>query len=181
MIRWQGRQSAPLRAQPGARRAAAGGGLRARGRRAPPSDASDSAYDSDSESDSDDSAPGCCNPRLLVAVMCVAISICVWATAIWFGAMKRPTLASATHGLHRLWNPRAADFNFHRFDVDHDGKFSAKDLAAFAPAGASEAELARYIAQADADGDGALNETEYLELLRMERAARRKEAPAGAG
>ena len=179
----QGRRpaaAAPLRAQPGARRAAAGAGLRARGTRAAPSDESDSeSFETDSESD-DDARTGCCNLRLVVALLMVAMSAGVWSVGIWYGAMQRPTLASASHNLHRLWDPRAADYNFHRFDVDHDGKFSAKALAAFAPAGTSEAELAKYIARADADADGALNESEYLELLRMERAARHthREAPA---
>ena len=85
------------------------------------------------------------------------------------------------HSAGRRWDwalwPPTAERGFAVFDHDGDGRIGEADIvhAAVVKNGErpSSQQVRRYIARADANGDGSLDEAEYLALLEMERREKR--------
>lgn len=139
-------------------------------------------WDSDDEEEEDEKSKVlccyCCSPRVIVMVFILAMTLAVWACAVYFGVIQHHTKANPRRRpvSWSLWPPKKpadAEEAFHVFDRDGDGLVGLADLE-FALKAAKgekppEEEVRKYIAQTDRDGDGMLNEDEYLELLRKER------------
>jgi hypothetical protein len=140
-----------------------------------------SAIDSSSsdEEESDDEAQqsgGFCTPHLCIAIFMMLSSGAIWAGAAYLGIVQGPSErleAIHNHSRARLWpwQTRTALNSFAAFDHDNDGFFSDRDLTHLMPK-ATAAERKKYLGLADTDGDGKLNEAEYVALVHRERAHR---------
>ena len=133
-----------------------------------------------------------CSARTLAGLVMFATSLGIGALAVHFGylhlsptprsAAYRARAAEAPHSAGRRWDwalwPPTAERGFAVFDHDGDGRIGEADIvhAAVVKNGErpSAQQVRRYIARADANGDGWLDETEYLALLEMERREKRE-------
>lgn len=114
---------------------------------------------------------------------CLVISALVgWSVAISMGILRARTYEEVVRPLRvaRQYyfskTPTSADDGFILFDRDANGLITREDIqeAVWITGGErpTDEQANRYIARADGDGDGALNETEYLFLLHEERRIR---------
>lgn len=162
--------------------------------------------DDDSDTDSDDSDDAilrrrrrrrlrqiecpdgcCCSVRGIISCCILFAAIIGWSVAVSLGILHQPTYEEVVRPIRIARQfyfsraPVSADDGFILFDQDADGLISEDDLAAaiYKTTGKqlSPEDLHKYIAQADFNGDGALNETEYLALLYEERRARGESGP----
>lgn len=132
----------------------------------------------------------CCSIKGCVAFVLLLGALVGWSVAISMGIMKEKTYEDVARPLRiarRDWlsrRPKSAEEGFALFDRDADGLVTAEDVSAVALMTTgerpTEAQLRAYIGRADTDGDGAMDETEYLALLKAERAAKAK-GEGGAG
>ena len=131
----------------------------------------------------------CCTGRGFCACCLLALAGVFWSVAISLGIMHKPTyeeVARPVRVARRFWfskTPTGADDGFMLFDRDADGLITKRDLANVASIVGGEPpppeQVERYISRADVDGDGALNETEYLSLLHEERVIRARQKEQG--
>lgn len=122
------------------------------------------------------------SPRCIVSFCTLCAGIAAWSVAISMGVLHQPSyeeLARPVRVARQYYftkTPTSADDGFILFDRDADGLITADDLQAVVSLTSGEQpttqQVSKYIARADFDGDGALNETEYLHLLHEERRAK---------
>ena len=164
-------------------------------------DGDDDGDDDDSDDDSDDGEDiscfdlvCCCwGPRCCVATCMLTMSLSVWSAAVTYGILKQPTyeqLAMPMRVARQRWlgkTPHTAEEGFTLFDRNADGKISVNDMAVVARITTGEnpthEDLVKYIAKGDLDGDGALDESEYIQLVHRERLTRPRgqRVPPGGG
>ena len=121
----------------------------------------------------------CVGPRCCVATCMLVLSLIVWNWAIAQGILRQPSYDQMVTPIRvarqRLTHkkPTGADDGFILFDRNADGLIDKDDMAIVARLTTgehpSEEQLRAYIAKGDLNGDGALDEPEYHELLRRER------------
>lgn len=150
------------------------------------SDDDEGGDESDEEGGGDLCDEFCCcwGPRCCIASCMLIMTLMGWSTAITYGILQQPTYEQVVrpvrvarqHYLSKYYYgaPKTADDGFILFDRDADGFVSVRDMkaVAFITTGErpTEEQLKAYIARGDADGDGQLDEVEYLALLHSERA-----------
>lgn len=161
---------------------------------------SDASSDDGDDSDDDDDDENvtcfdvfcCCwGPRCCVSACMLMLTLMGWSAAITYGIMKQPTyegLVTPIRVAKQRWltkTPKNAEEGFTLFDRNADGRISVQDMAAVARITTGEdpthEQLAAYIAKGDTDGDGTLDEAEYLQLLYRERAEKKAEKAAKGG
>jgi hypothetical protein len=157
-------------------------------------DGSDAASSDDDDGSDDDDLDDvtcfevfcCCwGPRCCVGSCMFIMTLMGWSAAITYGILKQPTYESVVTPIRvarQRWftkTPTTAEDGFTLFDRNADGRITVQDMAAVARITTGEypthEQLAAYIAKGDMDGDGALDEQEYLQLLHRERAEKASE------
>ena len=124
----------------------------------------------------------CCSLRGMFMCCLIASALVGWSVAISMGILRQPTYEEVVRPLRvaRQYyfskTPTSADDGFILFDRDADGLITQEDIqeVVWITSGErpTQEQVTRYIARADGNGDGALNETEYLTLLHEERRIR---------
>jgi len=156
-----------------------------------PDDMESDSDSSSEEEEEDERYPKCCcgcrcTPHVALIVCMSFISVGIYGFAVWYGFRKMPTLEQLLHPSTWVeWPPylKSTEENFAVFDRDKDGFISTDDIAEMATikdgVRPSDKQLKAYIGKADMDGDGRLNQAEYVELVRLEREEKKaKEAEA---
>ena len=164
--------------------------LQAREGRRQRTDVSDSASGTDDSDDEDDGSGGdditcmeimtCCwGPRCCVSMCMLLITLVGWSAAITYGIVKQPSYDQIVTPMRvarqRYFNkmPENAEEGFILFDRNADGLIGVDDLIKVAKVTTGEtvpiSELHAYIAKGDVDGDGFLDEAEYLAMLQQQR------------
>lgn len=159
-------------------------------------DSNASSGDDDSDDEDDDLScfdVFCCcwGPRCCVSSCMLIVTLMGWSAAITYGILKQPTYESVVTPIRvakQRWltrTPKNAEEGFTLFDRNADGRISVQDMAIVARMTTGEdpthEQLAAYIAKGDTDGDGTLDEEEYLQLLYRERAEKAAEKAAKEG
>lgn len=144
------------------------------------SDSDEWETDSDEEEDVKDKVLCCycCTPHVMVMLFILGLTAAGWSAAVYYGIIK-PQSSHKRKPItwESVWptKPSRAEDAFSLFDRDGDGFLGLTDIEWAAqrtsPKGEkpSPDQLRKYISQADDDGDGLLNENEYLNLLYKER------------
>ena len=155
-------------------------------------DDDDDDDDDSSDGDSDDSDGDdiscfdiicCCwGPRCCVAVCMLTMSFGTWSAAITYGILRQPSyeqIVTPIRMARQRWlgkTPHTTEEGFSLFDRNADGRISVADMAIVARITTGEnpthEDLVKYIAKGDLDGDGELDEQEYVQLVHRERASR---------
>ena len=107
-----------------------------------------------------------------------------WSAAVTYGILKQPSyeeLVTPWRVARQRWThktPTGADDGFILFDRNADGHIGIDDVAKVAKLTTGEdlphEELLKYIRRGDLDGDGFLDEAEYLQMLQREREQKAK-------
>ena len=107
-------------------------------------------------------------------------SLMLWSAAITYGILRQPSyedIVTPIRVARQRWlskTPHSAEEGFILFDRNADGKIGVDDMAVVARITTGEDPtremLQAYIARGDLDGDGALDEDEYMQMLHRERA-----------
>ena len=152
-------------------------------------DDDDDDYDDDDDGDASLFSILCCwcvGPRCMVAACMLATTMALWNAAHRYGIVHQPSyeqLVTPIRVARQRWThktPTGADDGFILFDRNADGLIDAADMRIVAKLTTgehpTEEQLRAYIAKGDANGDGALDELEYLGLLAAERAEKRAKA-----
>jgi hypothetical protein len=131
----------------------------------------------------------CCGPRCIISVCMLMVALVTWSFAVSSGMLRQPSYKQMVTPIRvarqRLMHgkPTSADDGFVLFDRDADGKIDVEDMAMVAQITTGEVptddQLRAYIAKGDTDGDGALDEKEYLDLLHRERAEKKSSNAGG--
>ena len=152
---------------------------------------SDDDEDEEDSGDEDESLVSalccwCVGPRCCVSACMLSLAFVIYSSAVAHGVLKQHTYEQLITPIRRARQrmthktPTGADDGFILFDRNADGVIDTADLAIVAKMTTgehpTEEQLRGYIRRGDTDGDGALNETEYLEMLHRER-----EVKAGKG
>jgi len=122
----------------------------------------------------------CCTPHVMVMLFILALTAAGWSLAVYYGIIKPQSSRRERQPITwaSIWpyKPSKAEDAFTLFDRDGDGFLGLTDIewAAERTKGEkpSPEQLRKYIQQADRDGDGLLDENEYLDLLYKEREQR---------
>ena len=127
----------------------------------------------------------CVGPRCCVGSCFLLLALGTWSAAITYGILRQPSyeqLATPVRVARQRWLTRAptgAEDGFALFDRNADGRIGVDDMAVVARIVSGEnpthEQLAAYIARGDLDGDGYLDEAEYLQMLHRERAQNAKD------
>ena len=152
------------------------------------SDEDEEDEDEDEDDEDDDDEPVslselCCycwGPRCCVASCMLLLALMAWSAAITYGILRQPTYEQMVTPLRvarQRWlskTPHSAEEGFILFDRNADGLIGVDDMAVVAKITTGEdptrEQLEAYIARGDLDGDGALDENEYTQMLFAERA-----------
>ena len=107
-------------------------------------------------------------------------ALMAWSAAITYGILHQPSYEQVVTPIRvarQKWlgkPPKNAEEGFVLFDRNADGRITVSDMATVAKITTGEdpthEQLAAYIARGDSNGDGALDEEEYKQLLFRERA-----------
>ena len=155
---------------------------------------------SDSDDDSDDDDEGTTFGRSSAAAgarrCCVQLAACssprwLFASAITYGILKQPSyeqIVTPVRVARQRWfskTPHGAEDGFILFDRNADGYITVSDMAVVARVTTGEdpthEQLVAYIARGDLDGDGKLDEAEYMQMLQRERAMGKGKGAGAAG
>jgi hypothetical protein len=152
--------------------------------------------DEDEEDDEDDEDVTiwdivcCCwGPRCVMGSCMLMLALAGWSAAITYGVLRQPTYENVVTPIRiakQRWlskTPQNAEESFILFDRNADGLIGVDDMAVVAKITTGEdpphEQLVAYIARGDLDGDGALNEEEYMQMLFRERAMGKSKGKGG--
>ena len=161
-------------------------------------DEDDGSSDSDDDSDDDDEGTSfwevfcCCwGPRCCVSSCMLLTALVIWSSAITYGILKQPSyeqIVTPVRVARQRWfskTPHGAEDGFILFDRNADGYITVSDMAVVARVTTGEdpthEQLVAYIARGDLDGDGKLDEAEYMQMLQRERAVGKGKGAGAAG